>query len=207
VPALECLVCGTSVYSLGRSRSRCHTCGGKHLHESNLTGSEQRYPRVFYPGEHASLIYRDDERLLDAAVPYIRAGLALEQQVVCVLDAEARDLIRASLRADELEAVEFVSPADMYGHPFDAARTRELYRAVVEQNSGVVRVLGGLDRGSARSIDPGELARLERDSEALFERGLTALCTYDARYCSSDLLDIATAHALLTGREVVHLAA
>ncbi|MEX0993678.1 MAG: MEDS domain-containing protein [Solirubrobacterales bacterium] len=207
MPAFECLVCGTSFYSLGQSRSRCHTCGGDHFHASAPGQSAHRFPRSFYPGEHASLIYKKDERLLDLAVPYIRAGLASDQRVVVVLDGEARDLICARLRADEAGAVDFVAPADIYGDPFDASRTRDLHAAMVDEADEVVRLLGGLDRGAARSIDPAEYALLEHQSEALFDKGLVALCLFDARYCSVDLLDVAAAHPLLAGGDVVHLAA
>ncbi|MDN5747954.1 MAG: sensor histidine kinase [Pseudonocardia sp.] len=77
---------------------------------------------------HQALVYSSDQELVDAAVPFLRAGAAVAASVLVVLAPHKRDLVVAALNADPGYApfgtaqVRWVDPVGWYTFPAHSLR-------------------------------------------------------------------------------------
>lgn len=136
---------------------------------------------------HDVLIHGSDDQLLDTVVPFLEAGLdSAENAVVCCTPPTA-DLLRRELHGDP--KVAFLDHATTYSTPVGAiAAYQEIVDGFVQAGAQHVRAIG--EATSEGSIDDRiDWARYEAvANRALEQYPLSAICTYDRRVLSPDVL-------------------
>jgi anti-sigma regulatory factor (Ser/Thr protein kinase) len=138
--------------------------------------------------QHQALIYDGAEEYLAGAIPYLEAGLALEQQMLVAVGPDQTALLRDQLGVDA-ELIRFVDMREVGRNP---ASIIPLWANFIDEHEGLpVRGIGE-PIWAARS--PAALDECQRHESLLntaFDRGSTwdLLCPYDAGSLDADVLD------------------
>jgi CheY-like chemotaxis protein len=144
---------------------------------------------------HEALVYSSADELVTVATPFLRLGLAAEDNVLVVMREGGRDVIREALDGDA-SSVEFADASDWY-------RTLE---GAFDGYSRYIR--DQLDRGAQRirifaeTLRPAAIAAWNayeaKVSVALASEPVSFICAYDTRELPPDLVaDAASTHPLL----------
>jgi anti-sigma regulatory factor (Ser/Thr protein kinase) len=136
---------------------------------------------------HDVLIHDCDDQLLDTVVPFLRAGLDAGECVVVCCTPPTADLLRRDLDSDP--RVAFLDYATTYSTPVGAiAAYQETVDGYVASGAQHVRAIG--EATSDGCVDDRiDWARYEAvANRALEEYPLSAICTYDRRALSPDVL-------------------
>ncbi len=144
---------------------------------------------------HTAAVVGSSSELLDAALPYIDAGLvAGDLTVLCCCYPETVDLVRRELgeRMGAVESEARIALCDTRA-PDAFGLTRKLVARAAEAPSGRLRVLGQVNFGATpREWREGE--RYEAAANAvLADAPLTAMCLYDTRMLPADVVESARA--------------
>ncbi|MFL5832820.1 MAG: anti-sigma factor RsbA family regulatory protein [Solirubrobacterales bacterium] len=144
--------------------------------------------------QHQALIYDGAEEYLAAAVPYLEAGLASEQQMLVAVGPEQMALLRDQLGADA-DLIRFVDMREVGRNP---ASIIPLWAEFIDENRGVpVRGIGESVWAARSAAALDECQRLESLINTAFDRGSTwdLLCPYDSGSLGDEVLDrIAHSH-------------
>jgi anti-sigma regulatory factor (Ser/Thr protein kinase) len=135
---------------------------------------------------HQAVVYSGEGEFLAAAVPFLRAGLTVEDVVLVVATPPRLDLLRRVL-GPAAARVLFVEVAEWYRHP---VRTIAAYEDFLRaQRPRRVRALAELDWSSRRVADAREWMRYEAAVNAIFgTSGAHALCAYEKDTAPPDAL-------------------
>lgn len=148
------------------------------------------------PFHHAAAIYGSDDGFLAAVVPFIRRGLAAGEPTILALTASQRALLTSAV--GQLPGVSVLVPGDHYGHPLSALRANQImFEGHLRDGASRVRLVGDLPRDDAWTWQG--WARYEALCNHHFAHlPVSALCTYDTRDTSEDVLaDVRRLHSLL----------
>ncbi|HEX2072170.1 MAG TPA: sensor histidine kinase [Geodermatophilus sp.] len=144
---------------------------------------------------HTAAVVGSSTELLDAALPFVHAGLvAGDLTVLCSCSPETVDLVRREL-GEQVGAVEDDARIALRGtRPPDAFHvTRKLLARAAEAPSGRLRILGQLDFGGTPQ-EWREAQRYEAAANAvLADASLTAMCLYDTRMLPDEVVESARA--------------
>jgi len=138
--------------------------------------------------QHQALIYDGAEDYLAGALPYLEAGLEVEQQMLVAVGPEQTALLRDHLGADA-ELIRFVDMREVGRNP---ASIIPLWAEFIEENAGLpVRGIGEpvWAARSAAALD--ECQRHESLLNTAFDRGSAwdLLCPYDAGSLGEGVLE------------------
>jgi anti-sigma regulatory factor (Ser/Thr protein kinase) len=131
---------------------------------------------------HAAVVVRSHDQLLDAALPWLAAGLAAGDLAVVSCDEETTDLLRDQLGSVGARLVSEPRVSLRGARPPDAVATiRRLLDRAADAPSGRLRVLGAPHFGAAPR-DWREAQRYESVVNRLLAGApVQALCVYDQR--------------------------
>jgi transcriptional regulator with XRE-family HTH domain len=152
--------------------------------------------------DHRVLVYDEDERFLDAAIPFLRVGLERSEALLAVAAEKNIGILTDQLGEDSAEVV-FVDAEDGYKSPLTAIAA---YRAFLDDALGKgapwVRMIGEPRWASAG---------LWNQYESLFNvtfgtMPATVLCLYDERAVDPAIVSSArlTHPQIVEGREVIN---
>jgi hypothetical protein len=186
MPVLECSRCNGLYYSAhGSTELSCDACGGHvwRVFEDEVSFARvSELPRRLQPGDHAALVYTEEDEAADFCADYLRDGLRQGQQLMIALPDELRDKVMGRLGAGGTDGAIFLDGKRMYGPQFDPAATAREYGELTRSNERPVRLLSGPDAPAAARIDIDEWRRYERIAHELaLDLNATALCVYDGR--------------------------
>jgi len=138
--------------------------------------------------QHQALIYDGAEDYLAGAIPYLEAGLEVDQQMLVAVGPDQTALLRDQLGADA-DLIHFVDMREVGRNP---ASIIPLWAEFIEENAGLpVRGIGEpiWAARSAAALD--ECQRHEALLNTAFDRGSVwdLLCPYDAGTLGHDVLD------------------
>lgn len=140
--------------------------------------------RSIAPGDHALLLYDDDELLLDYALPFMRQGIARAEQVMFVMNTRLSDALMETVEPAERDAFELIRADVHYGADFDPERTLADYERYIDATPGPIRVFAATDFNGT-SISPGALLNYEAAAhKRLISNRTCAVCAYDTRNAS-----------------------
>jgi anti-sigma regulatory factor (Ser/Thr protein kinase) len=138
--------------------------------------------------QHQALIYDGAEEYLAGAIPYLEAGLEVEQQMLVAVGPEQTELLRDRLGADA-ELIRFVDMREVGRNP---ASVIPLWAEFIGENEGLpVRGIGEAIWAARSPAALDECQRLESLLNTAFDRGSTwdLLCPYDAGSLGEEVLD------------------
>ncbi len=134
---------------------------------------------------HRAMLYTGHAAFLDAAVPFMREGVAAGEAVLAVAPGPAVDALRS---VSGFEVVSFRDAAHWYSQP---TRTIAAYSSFIDDHPGArVRVLAepGWDSGTPDEI--AEWTRYESIvNQAFAEVDASVLCLYDRDTTAAEVLD------------------
>lgn len=177
--------------------------GKKILHVGQTTFL--RAPEALEPGEHACLVYDDDERRDSALLTFLGQGLDRGERVV-YLARTADDPLAAELSSRAREGQLEVLPSEdcyLYEGTFAPERALAGFRTVLDDAAArgfaTVRTAGGPPPAVTKNGASSDLPAYERGAGSLFAGGrLVSICTYDTRILpSASLLGILDAHPIV----------
>jgi anti-sigma regulatory factor (Ser/Thr protein kinase) len=141
--------------------------------------------------QHKALIY------LAGAVPYLEAGLEVEQQLLVAVGPEQAALLRDQLGADS-ELIRFVDMREVGRNP---ASIIPLWAEFIGESKGLpVRGIGEAVWAARSTAALDECQRLESLLNTAFDRGCAwdLLCPYDAASLGDEVLDqVAHSHPVV----------
>jgi hypothetical protein len=138
-------------------------------------------PRELQPGDHAALVYAEEEQAADFCVAYLRDGAARGERLVLVLPERLQEAVISRMEDREVADAVVLDSSEVYGPGFDPDATARQYDAIARAE-GPVRLLSGLDPAHAPAIDADTFQHYERIAHQLvLELNATALCVYDGR--------------------------
>lgn len=164
-----------------------------------------RAPEALEPGEHACLVYDDDERRDRALLTFLGRGLDRGERVI-YLARTTEDPLAAELSARGCEGqFEVLASEDCYLYEGTFAPDRALagFRTVLDDAAArgfaTVRTAGGPPPAVTANGASSELPAYERRADSLFAGGrLVSICTYDTRVVPPvALLGILDAHPIV----------
>lgn len=133
---------------------------------------------------HQACVYRSAAEFLAATVPFTRAGLACDEQVLAVTNPRNIDLLADALGADATR-VEFVDAGDWYRHPVTTLAAYDRY----VRKHGAVRVIGEPVWSGLSTRDVVEWKRYESAlNVALATASAWIVCPYDARVLAPEIV-------------------
>ncbi|MCZ2837676.1 sensor histidine kinase [Modestobacter sp. VKM Ac-2985] len=141
---------------------------------------------------HTALVVGSDDALLAGAVPWLEAGLAAGDVTVLSCAEETAELLRSAVGAPDTRLLSDPRIAMRGARAPDAViATRRLLDQAAASHTGVLRVLGTPDFGPApRTWREGQ--RYESVvNDLLAGSPLDALCVYDQRQLSTDVMSSA----------------
>lgn len=216
MPRYQCLRCGASYYSASFTEQllaqQCDLCECMQFRVSKspvLAGvaadlGHSGRERAIEPGEHGCLPFRSVDEFLRFALPFIREGLIAGERVVYLVDVELDFELNERLTIEERRAIESAPATEQYGEDFEPERAIRRWVDIVQETAGPVRVLGGPDHGSARSLDPDRWHEYEQAVHSELERSssdtVSCLCVYDLRACSDRVIEtMQRTHPIIAG--------
>lgn len=157
------------------------------------------------PGDHACLVYDDEDRRDELLLAFMAAGLERGERVVYVPEDGPDRLARELLARAAEGQVALLSAEEVYlGRAgFQAERTLRGLRAAVtssrESGYAKVRAAGGPPASLARNGGSQSLVAYERRANELFDdHAFTAICAYDRRTTEpAALFGIVDAHPVV----------
>src|SRR5436853_2429619 len=118
--------------------------------------------------QHQALIYDGAEEYLAGAIPYLEAGLEVEQQMLVAVGPDQAELLRDQLGADA-ELIRFLDMREVGRNP---ASIIPLWAEFIEENAGLpVRGIGEAVWAARSSVALEECHRLESLINTAFDRG------------------------------------
>jgi ABC-type transporter Mla MlaB component len=158
------------------------------------------------PGDHACLVYDDEERRDELLVSYARAGLGRGERVLCLSDAVPRDLERRLAvvgRPGQLSfgrATETFLPDGPGSFTADSVlgRWQSAVERSIEDGFGALCAVGEPPHALTSNGSGQSLVDYERRASCLFDsQNLVGLCLYDTRKTDPrTLLSIVDAHPI-----------
>jgi anti-sigma regulatory factor (Ser/Thr protein kinase) len=147
---------------------------------------------------HSALLYHSQREYLDAVVPFVLEGLAMDEPVLVAVPGACLDLLRDALGGEgSTSGLQLIDIAEAARNP---SRFLALEGSFVEENADRRARIVSQVCWPERSADE-VLACMQHEAlvNSAFEgRELTALCLYDAERLSDDVLASARAtHPLL----------
>lgn len=137
---------------------------------------------------HQAMIYRSGEELVAGAAPFLRAGIAADDPVLVVLDADHRALLCNALGPDAA-AVEWAEPGSWYTFP---AHTLYGAHQFAQRHPGrTPRLMGEVVWAGRSAAEIAEWTRYEALLSLAFP-AIDMLCAYDAAVCNEAVLATAT---------------
>ena len=194
MPIFECSRCNEMTYSASFGAvAPCARCGNERQRVLDGGFDEaRRSQRPLAAADHASLVYEDPAAVAPFCARFLTDGVNAGERVVAVLATDLRDAISDLLAADVEVVVEWDDPQSVYGD-FDADRVAAKYDALIGGESRTTRILACLDGPSAEGVTADQLARYEAMAHAIVtDHGATAVCLYDARSLTAELLEVAS---------------
>ena len=172
------------------------------------------------PGDHACALFDSDAERDASIIPWVRAGLARGDKLLCILDSWPREALLATLEGAGIVVqpalasgqIEIVGADETYllGGVFDADRmVRELDQILDQALAAgypALRVFGEMSWVLRCWAGVGQLIEYETRVAELFEdQPLLALCLYDRRrFGAAELLDQLRTHPLVVLGPEVH---
>lgn len=200
MPIFECARCNEMTYSASAGVvATCPRCGSERqrLIEGDFDQARDGL-RALGEGDHAALVYDDAVAIAPFCARFLTDGVNAGERVVAGVQDELREAICALLGSDVELTIEWEDPRSLYGD-FDAERVAATYEALISGEERTTRILAGLDRESAESVDQAELDRYETLAHGLIiDHGATVICVYDAGALPRDFLDVSVARHGLT---------
>lgn len=157
------------------------------------------------PFHHAAAIYGSDDGFLGAVTPFVQEALAAGEPTILALTARQQALLTSEIGRPA--GVSMLAPSDHYGHPFGAlCANRSVFEGHLRDGAARVHLVGDLPRGDVTTWRG--WARYESLCNHRFaDLALSALCTYDTRDTSGDVLaDVRCVHSHLVGADGCHVA-
>ena len=185
MPVLECSRCNELYYSAhGSTELSCDACGGSswrvfadEVSFARVAGLERGIQR----GDHAVLVYTDEQRAADFCAAYLREGLAIGERLIVALPDPLRAMVMDQLAPEELEDALVLDSREVYATDFDPEATVHEYEALVRPGDPV-RLVSALDPEAANTIDAATFQHYERLAHQLvLKLDATALCVYDGQ--------------------------
>jgi CheY-like chemotaxis protein len=156
--------------------------------------------RTHGPGcRHEALVYSTSEQLVAGAAPFVRNGLASDDDVLVVLGETRRAALREEL-ADDAGSVDFADAVDWYRSPRDAFERYGRYLAErLARGTGRVRIVGDV----RVPVPAAEWLRYEAEVSLVHGRApVSFLCAYDAGELPDEVVaDAPRTHPLLRDGE------
>ncbi len=157
------------------------------------------------PFRHAATIYDSDDGFIATVVPFVREAVAAGEPTILALTASQRALLASAI--GQPPEVSVLVPGDHYGHPLSALRANQaMFEGHLRDGATRVRLVGDLPHGDPSTWQG--WARYEALCNHLFAGlAVSALCTYDTRDASEDILaDVRRVHSLLADADGHHVA-
>jgi transcriptional regulator with XRE-family HTH domain len=132
--------------------------------------------------QHRVLVYRSDEELLDAVIPFLREGLERSEAILVVRTSSSIKRIRKEL-ADDAKRVEFADAVPWYSSPAEALRRyRSFIDARLTDGFNWIRIVGEPVWADRPAAEVREWTRYESVINlTLAAAPVTIMCPYDAR--------------------------
>ena len=193
MPVYECARCNNLTYSASRFASiECELCGGSRhraLEHAFSFDEAREEPRALAPGDHCCAAFDDPADIAPLCAHVVRTGIAAGGRVLSWPPADLRELIGALLETHEIQAVEWMEPAEVYGDPFDAEAVVERFRLLAVAESRTVYAVGGFDTPLEQRTTPEGYRHYEQlATAAATETGMVVVCLLDRRLHSESFL-------------------
>lgn len=186
LPVLECSRCNELYYSAhGSTELSCDACGGHvwRVFEDEVSFARvSGLPRDLQPGDHAVLLYTEEDEAVDFCVRYLREGFERGERALIGVPAGLSSALIGRLGPSAMDGAIVLEAKRLYGTDFDPEATAREFDRLVKSLDGPVRILSGPDGDAAGEIEPDAFRHYERIAHQLvFDLGATALCVYDGR--------------------------
>jgi anti-sigma regulatory factor (Ser/Thr protein kinase) len=148
---------------------------------------------------HSAVVYDDDQQLLDAAVPFLRAGVAGGETTLLSVGDRERSLILGGL--GDPSGIDAVAP---WAATAAFTTLRQNHRLITDRPSsaGRVRILGEVP-GTAETISWAAWVRYETAINHVYsDLPVSMMCAYDRRSIPGAVLDdVIHTHPLLSASD------
>ncbi|HYZ38289.1 MAG TPA: anti-sigma factor RsbA family regulatory protein [Pseudonocardiaceae bacterium] len=154
---------------------------------------------------HEAAFYECDDEFLDLVIPFVQGGLDASQPTVVALDDNRSELVRSAIRASP----DLTFVPEQYDRPATVLKSvNKLLTEYLSQGARQIRIVGEVPHPGV-GVPWDWWARYEATvNHAFAEFPLWALCPYDRRITSDEVLDdVARTHPYLVtpdGRHVVN---
>ena len=194
MPVYECARCNNLTYSASRFAAiDCDVCGGtRHRALEHAFSFEEARdePRTIAAGDHCCAAFDDPSDVAPLCAHVIRTGLTEGSRVLSWPQADLRELIVAALEPDEVAAVEWMEPAEVYGDPFVPEAVVQRFRTLAEGEERTVYGVGGFDSPLERHTTPAGYRHFEElATKAAIDTGMLVVCLFDRRLHGAEFLE------------------
>lgn len=184
MPVFECARCNAMTYSASRFADLvCDRCGAarhRALDQAFSFDEARAAPRSLAPGDHCCLAFDAPEEVAGLCVRIVRTALGEGARVIAHPPARLRAAVEASLEPDEVAAVEWADPLDLYTDGFEPEAVVAHFRQLAESEPRQVYVVGGPGAALGAVTTRADFERFERlITEGTTDTGMIVVCLYD----------------------------